>query len=149
MEIGHRHHVGAVVLHGFWIRSNCWDNTFAFMGLVQFVVLGRNPRPRTATRTTTQRRCFRFLSLITGLARRSSPGPLVRAVFACWGESPRSIVARCWFDSDILHHFIRGLRSKPLCPRQSLARSGARIGSPSFVGDWQRWLPTRTTLSTA
>ena len=61
---------------------------------------------------------------IAGLARRSSP---------------RSIIARCWFDSNILHQFIRGLAVKPLCSRQLLARS-ARIGSPSLTGDWQRWL---------
>ena len=36
-----------------------------------------------------------------GLARRSSP---------------RSIIARCWFDSNILHHFVLSM------------------------GDWQRWL---------
>ena len=61
-----------------------------------------------------------------GLARRSSP---------------RSIIARCWFDSNILHRFIRGLRGIPLCPRQLLARTGARIRSPRFfMGDWQRWL---------
>ena len=47
--------------------------------------------------STPERRTTGF----AGLARRSSP---------------RSIIARCWFDSNILHHFVLSM------------------------GDWQRWL---------
>src|SRR5262245_16209452 len=61
-----------------------------------------------------------------GLARRSRLGVLSSRGVVCWGGSPRSIIARCWFDSNILRHFIRGLRNAPLLrPRQWLARSGA------------------------
>src|SRR5215813_11792626 len=61
-----------------------------------------------------------------GLARRSSP---------------RSIIARRWFDSIILHRFLEGtatLRCGTLA--NGSPRLGARIGSPTFTGDWHRWL---------
>src|SRR6476660_6026152 len=40
-----------------------------------------------------------------GLARRSSLGAPAARGFRAVGGSPRSIIARCWFDSNILHYF--------------------------------------------
>src|SRR5437016_9648191 len=63
-----------------------------------------------------------------GLARRSSP---------------RSIIARCWFDSNILHHFVFGRvaeRIRHLTTNQVHVGSIPTAPSKEFVGDWQRWL---------
>ena len=85
-----------------------------------------------------------------GLARRSSP---------------RSIIARCWFDSNILHQSFTGdwqrwLMHSPLKrdqvgsipagspARAAFARDGAERHPPKFLRDWQMRLCTRLLSET-